>query len=56
MQPSPSSSFFRFVLGFGVFIAVFFGVTFAVQKAAASQEKAQQAAAAEAVMLQQNIR
>jgi hypothetical protein len=53
MHPSPTSSFFHFVIGFLVFICVFFGVTIAVSKVAAQQEVQQQAAAAEAAMLQQ---
>ncbi|HTR18432.1 MAG TPA: hypothetical protein VMH91_00410 [Candidatus Paceibacterota bacterium] len=53
MQPSASSSFFRFVIGFLVFISVFFGVTIAVSKISASEEATQQTAAAEAAMLQQ---
>lgn len=51
MQPTPTSSFFRFVIGFLVFITVFFGVTIAVSKISASEDAAQQAAAAEALML-----
>jgi hypothetical protein len=51
MQPSPAGSFFRFVIGFFVFIAVFFGVTVAVQKISANENASQQAAAAEALML-----
>jgi hypothetical protein len=53
MQPSPTASFFRFVIGFFVFISVFFGVTIAVQKISASESAQQQAAAAEALMLGQ---
>ena len=40
----------RFVLGFTVFIAVFFGVTFVVQRAGEQQDRAEQAAAAQALM------
>ncbi|HEV3245256.1 MAG TPA: hypothetical protein VG102_02785 [Candidatus Paceibacterota bacterium] len=48
---SPTGSFFRFVIGFLVFISVFFGVTIAVQTISAQQAAQQQAAAAEALML-----
>jgi len=51
MQPTPAGSFFRFVVGFFVFIVVFFGVTIAVQKVSANEQAQQQAAAAEALML-----
>lgn len=51
MRGSPTGSFFKFVVGFFVFIFVFFGVTIAVQRISASQDAAQQAAAAEALML-----
>ena len=54
MQQTPSNSFFRFLIGFIVFIAIFFGVTFGVSQISASQEPQQQAAAAEALMLQQS--
>ena len=40
------NSFFRFVLGFTVFIAVSFGLTYAVTTYAVSQEKEQQVASA----------
>jgi hypothetical protein len=53
MQPTPASSFFRFTLGFFVFLAVFLGVTYSVNKIAAAQAQQQAAAAAEALMLQQ---
>jgi hypothetical protein len=51
MQPTASSSFFRFVIGFLVFISVFFGVTLAVQKVSSNEQAQEQAAAAEALML-----
>jgi flagellar biosynthesis/type III secretory pathway M-ring protein FliF/YscJ len=51
MRPTPTNSFFRFVVGFLVFICLFFGVTIVVQKISTGQQAAQQAAAAEAVML-----
>jgi hypothetical protein len=51
MRRSPTGSFFKFVIGFLVFISVFFGVTFAVQHISANEQSAQQAAAAEAEML-----
>ncbi|HUO50490.1 MAG TPA: hypothetical protein VMU25_02930 [Candidatus Paceibacterota bacterium] len=51
MQQSATNSFFKFVLGFLVFLSVFFGVTIAVNQIAASENAQQQAAAAEALML-----
>lgn len=51
MKDSAEGSFFRFVLGFLVFLSVFFGVTIAVNRIAANQEAQQQAAAAQAAML-----
>lgn len=51
MQSSPMGSFFKFVLGFLVFISVSFGVTFAVNEVAQSQDAQQTAAAALAHML-----
>jgi hypothetical protein len=51
MRRTPSGSFFRFVIGFLVFISVFFGVTLAVSKISSSQEAQEQTAAAEAAML-----
>lgn len=51
MKESPTGSFLRFVIGFFVFISIFFGVTIAVQSLSAKENAAQQAAAAEALML-----
>jgi hypothetical protein len=51
MQPTPTSSFFRFLLGFLVFIAIFFGVTLGVSKLSSNQNPQQSASAAEAEML-----
>lgn len=51
MRKSPTGSFLRFVIGFFVFISVFFGVTIAVQRVSDNEQAAQQAAAAEAEML-----
>ena len=50
---SPLSSFFRFLLGFLVFISISFGVTIAVNEYSISQDQAQQTAAALQAMLQQ---
>lgn len=51
MRQNPTNSFFRFLLGFFVFLSVFFGVTIVVNQITASQNAQQQAAAAEAMML-----
>ena len=51
MNQQPVSSFFRFALGFLVFITVSFGVTYAVNSYAISQTADQQAAAAVTAML-----
>lgn len=53
MTPSPVGSFTRFFVGFMLFITVSFGVTFAVQKYATSQDPVKQQAAAIAAMLVQ---
>ncbi len=53
MQPSPVGSFFKFTLGFLVFISVSFGVTFAVNSVAQSKDATQAAAAATAHMLKE---
>ncbi len=42
---TPTTSFFRFVFGFLVFIAIFFGITIAVNRVAALRQPVQQAAA-----------
>jgi len=52
MSPSPVGSFMRFFIGFSVFISLSFGITFAVQKYATSQDAAKQQAAAAAAMLE----
>ncbi|MBV9159643.1 MAG: hypothetical protein JO019_03555 [Candidatus Kaiserbacteria bacterium] len=54
MQPSPVSSFFRFLLGFLTFISVSFGVTYGVNVMAQAKDAAQHAAAAKAIMLEQD--
>jgi hypothetical protein len=50
MQPSPTTSFFKFTIGFLVFISLSFGITYAVNTYTISQEKAQTAAAAQAAL------
>ncbi|MEK7134053.1 MAG: hypothetical protein AAB804_03200 [Patescibacteria group bacterium] len=52
MSPDPANSFLRFFVGFIVFISVSFGVTFAVQTYATTQNAAKQQAAAAATMLE----
>jgi hypothetical protein len=52
MQGSPVNSFLRFFIGFMILISLSFGITFAVQKYAGSQDAARQEAAAAALMLQ----
>ncbi|MCE9541036.1 hypothetical protein K8R03_00565 [Candidatus Kaiserbacteria bacterium] len=51
MQESPVGSFFKFLLGFLVFISVSFGVTFTVNKMAQAKDVSQAAAAARAQAL-----
>lgn len=53
MPQGGSNSFFRFVLGFSVFIIVSLGMTFAVSAYAIKKEKEAQAAAAFKTMLNQ---
>lgn len=53
MNPAPENSFFKFVVGFLVFISVSFGVTYAVNTVAMNQEASEQVAAARALMLEQ---
>ena len=53
MNPTPFASFLRFLIGFMLFISISFGVTFAVNSYTSARDEAQQAAAAEALMLQQ---
>ncbi len=48
---SSYNSFFRFVLGFSVFIAVSLGLTFAVSEYSIKQEQEKQTAAAFKAML-----
>ena len=50
MQPSPTTSFLRFLTGFMVFISLSFGITFAVNSYTVAQAKAQAATAAEAAL------
>ncbi|MDB5238187.1 MAG: hypothetical protein JWM46_457 [Candidatus Kaiserbacteria bacterium] len=52
MDQQPVSEFFKFALGFLVFITVSFGVTFAVNSYSISQSADQQAAAAIKAMLE----
>jgi len=51
MKPSPTGSFFRFTIGFLVFISMSFGVTVAVNSYTLQQAKIQAAAAAQQAML-----
>ncbi|HEY4526714.1 MAG TPA: hypothetical protein VJK53_02600 [Candidatus Paceibacterota bacterium] len=51
MQPTPTSSFFRFTVGFLTFISISFGLTYAVHTYTVIQERTQQAAAIRAAML-----
>ena len=53
MEPTPVGSFTRFAFGFLLFISISFGVTFAVQTYATSQDAAKQQAASAAAMLEQ---
>ena len=53
MQPSATSSFFKFTIGFMTFILVSFGVTFAVNKMAQAKDAAQAAAAARSQALEE---
>ena len=52
MEDSPVGSFFKFLLGFLVFISVSFGVTFTVNKLAQAKDYSQAAAAAHAHLLE----
>lgn len=52
MNASPVSSFVRNLIGFGVFLGVSFGVTYAVNVIAAQQDAEKQVAAAAAKMLE----
>jgi hypothetical protein len=45
-MPTPVSSFFRFVVGFSVFLTVSFGVTYTVNTISIKQEQERQTAAA----------
>lgn len=51
MRQSPTGSFFKFTIGFLVFISVSFGVTFAVSSVTLQQAKIEAAAAARHAML-----
>ena len=51
MRQGGANSFFRFTLGFTLFIALSFGITYAVSTYAVAQEKHKQTAAAFQVML-----
>ncbi|MBI5645124.1 hypothetical protein HY970_03430 [Candidatus Kaiserbacteria bacterium] len=51
MQQSPISSFLKFLIGFLTLISVSFGVTYAVNTIAQSQDASQSASAAKALML-----
>jgi len=51
MQQSPTTSFFRFTIGFLAFISLSFGLTYAVHSYTIIQERDQQAAAIQAAML-----
>lgn len=50
-QPSPIGTFFRFVLGFLLFISASFILTYAVNSYAHARDLSEQAAAARALML-----
>ncbi len=51
MTQGSANSFFRFVLGFTLFIALSFGVTYAVSTYAIREEKEKQTAAAFQIMI-----
>lgn len=51
MPQGGANSFFRFTLGFTLFIALSFGITYAVNTIAVQQEKEQQTAAAFQTMM-----
>ena len=51
MRPSPTGSFFKFTIGFLVFISVSFGVTFAVSSYTLQEARVEAAAAAQQAML-----
>lgn len=52
MQPTPTNSFFRFLVGFLTFIGLSFGITIAAQTYVMDKDVQQEAAAAKALMLQ----
>jgi len=54
MQSPATLSFFEFATGFLLLITLSFGITFAVSRYTDEQDAQQAAAAARAVMLQQN--
>lgn len=51
MRQGGANSFFRFVLGFTLFIALSFGITYAVNTISIAQEKERQVGAAYQVMV-----
>lgn len=51
MRQGGANSFFRFTLGFTLFIALSFGITYAVNTISIAQERERQAAAAFQVMV-----
>jgi len=51
MRQGGANSFFRFTLGFTLFIALSFGITYAVNTISIAQEKERQTAAAFQVMV-----
>ena len=53
MRQGGANSFFRFVLGFTLFIALSFGITYAVTTISIAQEKEKQVGAAFQVMIGQ---
>lgn len=55
MRQGGANSFFRFTLGFTLFIALSFGITYAVNTVALKQEKEQQTAAAFQVLVGKDV-
>lgn len=56
MRQGGANSFFRFTLGFTLFIALSFGITYAVNTVVVQQEKEQQTAAAFQTMMGKEAR
>lgn len=54
MRQGGANSFFRFVLGFTLFISLSFCITYAVSAISVAQEKQKQTAAAFQIMLGKN--